>query len=85
MNAEEVFRREAPVLRAKLIEVAAALDRIDRAGGAEFLRDDSEPIRALRELLDAEGGDRAERIQTLYSRAYDAEWRARFAAREGAG
>lgn len=85
MNAEEVFRHEAPVLRAKLIEVAAALDRIDRAGGAEFLRDDSEPIRALRELLDAEGGDRAERIQTLYSRAYDAEWRARFAAREGAG
>jgi hypothetical protein len=56
--------------RAKLLEIAATLDRVDRAGGVEagdarmgFIRE------ALKVLESVErGGGRAERIQRLYSK-----------------
>lgn len=55
--------------RARLIELAATLDRIDRAPGAEALRHDARLKfiqDALRILLQAEPG-RARAIQELYS------------------
>lgn len=67
-------------MRAKLLELAATLDRIDRSAdeGAP-LATECEPLRtriddAIRILL-SEGPDRAERLQRLYSREYDADWR----------
>lgn len=66
--------------RAKLLEVAATLDRIDRSA------DDQSPLpadaRPRRNMLDAairillsEGPDRAERLQQLFSRDYQPDWR----------
>ncbi len=67
-------------VRAKLLEVAATLDRIDRSA------EDGEPLshpdtsrrstvdQAIRILLD-ESPDRAERLQRLFSREYDSQWR----------
>jgi hypothetical protein len=67
-------------VRAKLLEVAATLDRIDRSS------DDGQPLtdhatarrakvdEAIRILL-SEGPDRALRLQRLFSREYEAGWR----------
>ena len=67
-------------VRAKLLEVAATLDRIVRSCDA------SEPLppeaQSQREQLDAaikillsEGSDRAEQLQKLFSRQYESDWR----------
>lgn len=67
-------------VRAKLLEVAATLDRIDRSS------DEGQPLDAasgkrraklddaIRILL-SEGPDRAERLQKHFSREYEPEWR----------
>jgi len=71
-----ILDREFLPLRGKLIEVAAALDRIHRSGGAP--RDPRMELIAesLKQL--AEGRptpDRAEQIQMIFSLPYDPEWR----------
>jgi hypothetical protein len=69
-----VLDQEFLPLRAKLLEIAATLDRVDRAGGAN-----DEDIRvelicqAISTLLRPDD-DRAEQIQLLFSRPYDDEW-----------
>jgi len=72
--ASEVFNQEFLPIRAKLLEIAAALDRLDRADGAL----DNEPRRtqvqaAVQVLLRPED-DRAEQLQLIFSRPYDDEW-----------
>jgi hypothetical protein len=62
-------------MRAKVLEVAAALDRLDRAD--EAVRSDPcwDQLReAVQILLQSESG-RAERIQLLMSRPYQQDWR----------
>jgi len=67
-------------VRAKLLEIAATLDRVDRSadedgplsGSAESQRERLDD--AIRILL-SEGPDRAERLQRLFSRTYEASWR----------
>ena len=68
--------------RAKLLEVAATLDRIDRSSDDGLPLDDA--ARELRRRLEdairillSEGPDRARRLQLLFSREFDAAWRAR--------
>ena len=74
-SSEQILDSEFLVIRAKILEVAAALDRIDRAGG---IAGDSRLLK-LREavnLLLAEEGNRAEQVQLLFSREFDDNWRA---------
>jgi hypothetical protein len=75
-SALDVLNREFLPLRGKLIEVAAALDRVDRAGGAP---DDPRigQIRRSLELLaqPRESPDRAEQVQRIFSLPYDPHWR----------
>ena len=62
--------------RAKLLDLAAILDRIGRGTGAGACADDPRLARirqALDVLGDASGG-RAERIQQLFSLEYDPAW-----------
>jgi hypothetical protein len=67
-------------IRAKLLEVAATLDRLDRSCDEQApLTSDAHPRRAkldeaIRILL-SEGPDRAERVQRLFSREYRTDWR----------
>lgn len=76
--------------RAKLLEVAAVLDRIDRAGTTPSSRSsddasqasDAEARRsqideAIQILLE-DSPRRAELIQQLFSRPYDPQWRSDF-------
>lgn len=60
--------------RCKLLDLAAILDRIDR-GGAELANDPRlARIRQALELLREERGDRAERVQRIFSLDYDPKW-----------
>jgi hypothetical protein len=79
-SADQILDECFLEVRAKLLEVAATLDRVDRGS------DESAPLSANAEtrrakldeairLLLSEGPDRAERLQRLFSRQYDANWR----------
>jgi hypothetical protein len=74
-SSQEILNGEFLIIRAKILEVAAALDRIDRVGSAA-----SDPrLARLREaikLLLASEGDRAEQVQLHFSREFDKDWRA---------
>jgi hypothetical protein len=78
MNAAQVLDREFLQIRAKILEVAASMDRLERADGSVAndprlgrLRD------AVQLLLDPAGG-RAEQVQLLFSRSYEDDWRQTF-------
>ena len=78
--ASQILDESFLEVRAKILEVAATLDRIDRAADeTEPLGAEAQPRRAkldeaVRMLL-SEGPDRAERLQRLFSREYEANWR----------
>lgn len=77
-TAPEVLDREFLEIRAKVLEVAACFDRLDRAPGT--VEQDPRMVRlrqAIDLLLDAYP-DRAERTQLVFSRKYDEDWRAKF-------
>ena len=77
IDAPAVLTREQYKIRAKLIELAAIFDRIDRAKGE--VRKDSRmlEIRKSLDILISEDSEscRAERIQMIYSREFDPEWK----------
>lgn len=80
LEAPEVFEQEFLHLRAKILQIAAILDRLDRAEGS--VQEDSRipNIRRALEVLtngDRAGSDpdRAEQIQLIFSRTFDHEWR----------
>lgn len=60
--------------RSKLLDLAAILDRIDRGGGMP-----NDPrLKRIHEaigLLGERGADRAEKVQTVFSLAYDPSWK----------
>ena len=62
--------------RCRLLDLAAILDRIDRGPGSEELEGDPRlaRIRQALEVLHDPHGDRAERIQQIFSLAYDPKW-----------
>jgi hypothetical protein len=78
MAAQAVLDREFLEVRAKLLELAAMFDRLDRGGGAS---PDDRRLQLVRQglkvLLD-ETGDRAEQIQLIFSRPYDDDWQKEF-------
>jgi hypothetical protein len=78
MAAPAVLNREFFEIRAKLLEVAASFDRIDRGSGSV----EGDPRMNLLDealgILREDRPDRAEAIQLLFSRQYDARWRERF-------
>jgi len=75
-TASEVFEQVHLDVRARLIELAAALDRIGRADEVELVDGDPRRQRIGRaiELLGSGDLNRAEQIQLLFSDEYDPEW-----------
>jgi hypothetical protein len=59
--------------RARLLDLAAILDRIDRGGGMGNDPRLAKVWQAL-EVLHDESGGRAERIQQIFSLDYDPKW-----------
>ncbi len=78
MTAPEVLNREFFEIRAKILEIAASFDRLDR--GDDDVQDDPRValIHAAIKIMQSGESDRAERIQLLFSREYSENWREEF-------
>lgn len=82
-DAEQILDSSFLEVRAKLLELAAVLDRIDRAGngstgrgGAKKNRDPRRgQIDSAIQIVASADADRAARLQMLFSRPYQADWR----------
>ena len=75
MAAAEVLEREFLGVRARLIEMAAALDRIDRAEGSVADDPRLDKIRQALQILSGDRSGRAEKLQLLFSLPYQDDWR----------
>ncbi len=74
-TATDILNREFLEVRAKILDVAAALDRLDRATGS--VRDDPRLDKIQRgiELLHSPDRNRAEQVQMLFSIPFEDQWR----------
>lgn len=74
-SIRELLDREFLPTRAKILEIAASLDRVSRA--EEGAADDPRlaQLRQAIELVLKNDDNRAEQVQLLFSRAYDKNWR----------
>jgi hypothetical protein len=80
-SPKQIFDETFLTMRSKLIDIAANLDRIDRAAGGGEIDDPRRArIEEAIEILSSEtvDADRAKRLQQLFSRSYDAKWRREF-------
>ena len=77
-TAVEALNRDFLEIRHRLLDIAAALDRMDRVDGAEQVQSDprcTQLERAIRVLADGRP-DRTERVQMVFSLPYDEHWKA---------
>lgn len=77
LSAADMLDREFLEIRCRLLDIAAALDRIDRADGAQAVRGDprvAKLSKAAGILVDGQP-ERAKRVQMLFSDPYDPAWR----------
>ena len=77
MNAPQILDREYLEMRARILELAACLDRIDRADGNV---DDDDKLISIRKGIEILSGDgeRATQVQLLFSREYQENWTEEF-------
>lgn len=76
MNAPTVLDHQFPEMRCRILDLAAAFDRLERAAGAEQARQDQryrQLVQAVGVLLDGRP-DRATRVLMVFSDPYDADW-----------
>lgn len=67
--------REFLPARAKILEIAAALDRIQRASPEDAEDPRWKQLQDGIKLLQSEDLERAEQVQLLFSRPFDEQWR----------
>jgi hypothetical protein len=77
-SATDAFNRDFLEVRAKLLEVAAAFDRWDRAEGSISGDHRIAQIRAALAVLGDDEPHRAERLQLVFSLPYEANWKQDF-------
>jgi len=74
LTAPEILNREFLEVRCKILDLAAAFDRLHRADGS--VTSDAR-LAKLREALNVvldEPDNRAEQVQMIFSRTYDDSW-----------
>lgn len=81
-NSTEVFDQEFLPIRAKILEVAAALDRLDRASGSVAADTRRLQVQAAIQVLLRPADDRAEKVQLIFSRPYEDDWQETLGIRE---
>ena len=74
-TAVQVLDREFLAIRGKLLEIAAALDRVERGQGSAAADPRSEKIREALATLGRAGANRAEQLQLVFSLPYEPQWR----------
>ncbi len=75
-TAKEILERDFLAMRCLILDLAAALDRIDRADGSDSV-DRHEQMQLLQgglDILQQEGPGRAEKVQLHFSDQYQAGW-----------
>ena len=82
-DASELLNREFLEIRARLLQVAASLDRISRAEGTVAGDPRMEKLARALSVLQTADSDRAEQIQLIFSRTYDQNWPEIFGVRAG--
>jgi hypothetical protein len=78
LSAVEILDREFLAIRSRLIDLAAMLDRIDRAGDSAQHDPRRAQVHGSLEVLTRNATDRAEQIQKLFSLPYREGWRQDF-------
>ncbi len=65
-------------IRAKILEIASSLDRIQRETAEDVKDPRWQQLQAGIQLLQTVEAGRAEQVQLLFSRAYDKQWQQKF-------
>jgi len=74
LTAPEVLDREFLEIRARILQIAASLDRLGRAEGEFAVDARHQKLQRALAILQSPEPDRAEKIQLLFSRTYDKNW-----------
>lgn len=82
LDRPETLNKEFLEIRARILELAAALDRLDRAAGSVDGDRRLEQIRRGLDVLDSSGPGRAERVQMAFSLPYEEDWQQTFDVRK---
>ena len=83
--AREVLDREFLVIRSRLIDLAAALDRIERADGSVAGDARLEAVRQSLNVLLGDGDSRAEQLQMIFSLPYEEDWQRQYGLEDKGG
>ncbi len=78
MNAGDVLDREYLEMRARIVELAACMDRMDRGEGDVDGDARLETLVHGIQILFEDNPGRAERVQLLFSRTYEENWQQQF-------
>lgn len=78
MPAPQVLDREFLEIRAKILELAASLDRLDRGDGDVADDPRMRLVMGGLAILSDDQPSRAERLQLLFSQRYEDDWRKKF-------
>jgi hypothetical protein len=73
--APEVLDREFLEIRCKMLDLAAAFDRLTRAEGSVSGDPRLARLREALSIVLEEPQDRAEQVQMIFSRPYEEQWR----------
>lgn len=74
-TSEQVLQSEYLLARAKILELAATLDRIERAGGNLSSHPQMQLLQRGFHILIGDQNERAQQVQMLFSREYSSQWR----------
>lgn len=77
-TAREVLDQEYLQIRAKILEVAAFFDRLSEAEAGDANQSQLELLEKGCAILNDGDVDKAARVQLLFSREYDSQWREKY-------
>lgn len=78
-SAREVLDQEFLQVRAKILEISAFFDRLSEAEASDVNQDQLQLLKNGCEILNDSDENKAARVQLLFSREYDADWRDKYA------
>lgn len=78
LSSSQVLDREYLEIRARVLELAACFDRLERAAGDVTGDPRISLLHQALQTVQSDEGDRAERVQLIFSRIYEEDWRSQF-------
>ena len=78
MDSKQILDREFLEIRARILDVASSLDRIQRADSDVSNDPRMQKLTEALQIVLTDDPHRAEKIQMLFSRQYDEHWKDQF-------